>query len=132
MEQLMENSTVNIDNRLSTVSENHNAPIGENCTHWNDPAWSGYTRSTGTVEHIHHRRTHYAIERKRDSLFKRILLALRLARPTKADSFKSNWHCGDVDTDGEMVSLQCASEGKKYSALAYIRPAHPHRPITHV
>lgn len=128
----MENSTVNIDNGLSAVGENQNATIGKSCTLWNDPAWSGYTRSTGTVEHLHHRRTHYPIERRSDSLFKRILLALRLVRPSKTDTFKSNWHYGDVDTHGEMVSLQCASEGKKYSALAYIPPAHPHRPITHV
>ena len=74
----MENSTVNIDNELSTVGKDNDSPIRESYSLWNDPAWSGYSRETRAVENFNNRRTHYFIEGRRDNLFNRILRKIGL------------------------------------------------------
>lgn len=98
---------------------------------WNDPAWSGYTRSTGVVEYFNHRRTHYSARGKM-GLFKRLLIALKLRKPFKANYIEKNWHYSEVDTIGEVVSFQCARDGKRFDRIVFIPPEHPQIPIRHI
>jgi hypothetical protein len=74
----MKNSTVNIDNGLSAIGKDKNAPIGESFALWNDPAWCGYSRETRVVENLNSWRTHYPIESRRDNLLNRILRKIGL------------------------------------------------------
>lgn len=74
----MENSTVNIDNGLSAIGKNKDAPIGESFALWNDPTRNRRPSVTKTVEHLNLWRTHYFVESRRYSLLNRILRKIGL------------------------------------------------------
>jgi hypothetical protein len=74
----MEQSTVNIDNRLSAIDKANDASLGKSFPLWNDPTRNRKPSVTKAVEHLNLWRTHYPIERRSDNLFNRILRRIGL------------------------------------------------------
>ena len=68
----------------------------------------------------------------RPGVIRRVLLALHIVKPPKANSCVPNWHYSNVDTTGQLVTIHGVRDGKPFGVVHEIQPEHQSPPIIRV